>query len=145
MNNEHCIEICNRLLRGEQSAVASYAKAVASYEEEKAAPVELREILQDHREAVLVLTRNVRSMGGEPSHDSGAWGVFATSVQGTANLLGDEAALSSLKTGERTGKADYEAALKDEEVMPECKNLIRSELLPAVEQHIETLELLKAA
>lgn len=143
MNTDHCIDLCNRLLRGEQSAVASYSKAIAAFEEEKAAPAELREILEDHREAVLTLTENVRSMGGEPSHDSGAWGAFATSVQGAANVLGDKPALTSLKTGEKAGKKDYEAALEDEEVMPECKNLIRSDLLPATERHIQALDLLE--
>lgn len=143
MNTNHCIDVCNRLLRGEQSAVASYSKAIVAFEEDKAAPPELREILEDHRAAVLTLTENVRSMGGEPSPDSGAWGAFATSVQGTANFLGDKSAIASLKTGEKAGKKDYEAALDDDAVMPECKNLIRSDLLPATERHIQALDLLE--
>jgi hypothetical protein len=49
-----------------------------------------------------------------------------------------------LKAGEKAGKADYESALEDDEVMPECKDLIRSSLLPATNQHIQSLELLNA-
>jgi hypothetical protein len=143
-DTDHCTDVCNRLLRGEQSAVATYSKAIAAMEKENAAPAELREIIEDHRGAVMILIDNVRSMGGEPSKDSGAWGVFANSVQGTADLMGDKSALISLKTGETSGKNSYKAALDDENVMPECKDLIRTDLLPATERHIRTLDLLGA-
>lgn len=144
MSTEHCIDVCNRLLRGEQSAVATYTKAIQSFEDESATPGELRAILEDHRDAVLTLTENVRSMGGEPSHESGLWGSFAETVQGTANLMGNKAALASLKAGEKAGKEGYESALGDDEVMLECKELIRSTLLPETEQHIRDLELIEA-
>lgn len=144
MKNDHCIDVCNRLLRGEQSAVATYAKAITSFENEEAVPAPLRKILEDHREAVLTLTENVRSMGGEPSHESGVWGSFAETVQGAANLFGDKAALASLKAGETAGREDYESALKDDEVMSECKQLIQTTLLPSTHRHIEELERIAA-
>ena len=138
MNTQKCIDVCNRLLRGEQSAVAAYSKAVVAFQGKAASEV-LGGILDEHRDAVLALDKNVRSMGGEPSPDSGAWGAFARSVQGAADMLGDQAAIASLQTGEKAGKADYESALKDDDVMPECKVLIRSKLLPAIERHMESL------
>jgi hypothetical protein len=139
MNTERCIEVCNRLLRGEQSAVAAYSKAIVAFEE-NGMPAGLLDILNDHRDAVLTLNENVRSMGGGPSPDSGAWGAFASTVQGAADFLGDESAVASLRAGEEAGKRDYESALEDEDVMPECKDLIRSKLLPATERHLELLE-----
>lgn len=144
MKNDHCIDVCNRLLRGEQSAVATYTKAISSFEDENAVPAPLRTILEDHREAVLTLTENVRSMGGEPSHESGMWGAFAETVQGAADLLGDKAALASLKAGETAGREDYESALDDDDVMVECKQLIQSTLLPATHRHITALERIAA-
>jgi hypothetical protein len=144
MKNDHCIDVCNSLLRGEQSAVATYTKAITSFEDEKMVPAPLRKILEDHREAVLTLTENIRSMGGEPSHESGVWGSFAETVQGAANLLGDKAALASLKAGETAGREGYESALKDNDVMPECKQLIQSTLLPSTQSHIEELDRLAA-
>lgn len=144
MNKEHCIDICNGLLRGEQSAVATYAKAIADYRDE-GAPLELQDILDDHREAVLVLTENVRSMGGQPSTDSGLWGDFAKGVQSTADAIGRDTALASLKTGEKAGQHDYENALEDSDVMPECKELIRDTLLPTVVDHIRVLDTLTAS
>jgi len=143
MNTEHCIDICNGLLRGEQSAVATYAKAIADYRDE-GAPAELQGILDDHREAVLVLTENVKSMGGTPSHDSGLWGSFADSVQSTADAISHDTALASLKTGEKAGKNDYEKALEDDDVMPECKELIRDVLLPPIIEHISILDSISA-
>lgn len=145
MKNEHCIDVCNRLLRGEQSAVATYAKVIANHPD-KVGTSALDAILDDHRKAVLTLTDNILSMGGEPSHDSGVWGDFANTVQSVADAMGDDAALRSLQTGEKAGQRDYEIALQDDDVMPECKEMMRSQLLPPTLAHIRTLEgLLKAA
>lgn len=77
--------------------------------------------------------------------DSGAWGIFAVTVQGAADLLGANSALSSLKQGEEMGRNDYKDALLDEHVMPDCKKLISEELLPPVLNHIVALETLKQA
>lgn len=145
MKNEHCIDVCNRLLRGEQAAVATYAKVIATHPD-KVGAGQLDNILDDHRQAVLLLTENVLSMGGEPSHDSGVWGGFAGTVQSVADAMGDGTALRSLQTGEKTGQKDYESALEDEEVMPGCKEMVRSRLLPSTISHIQALEgMLKAA
>lgn len=75
----------------------------------------------------------------------GPGGAFANVVQGAANLFGADSALAALQNGEKSGQSDYEEALKDEEVMPECKTLIRSELLPKITEHIAALERLQEA
>ncbi|GAT31598.1 hypothetical protein TSACC_1150 [Terrimicrobium sacchariphilum] len=143
MNTQHCIEVCNRLLRGEQSAVDAYTKAISTLEKDHTVPVELIAIQKDHEEAVSMLAENVRSMGGTPSTDAGAWGAFTSFVQGTANLMGDKSALTSLRAGETAGKMDYEAAVQDEGVMSSCKELILTELLPTTERHIASLDTLR--
>lgn len=60
-------------------------------------------------------------------------------------MLGTNSALEALQAGEKSGKKSYETALADEEVMPQCKNMIQSTLLPSVNEHIQTLERLQAA
>ncbi|HEX7260445.1 MAG TPA: DUF2383 domain-containing protein [Luteolibacter sp.] len=142
--NDHCISVCNELLRGEMSAVETYDQAIEKYSDLPAAE-ELRRIREDHSRAASRLANNVRSMGGEPETGSGAWGVFATAVQGTANLFGANSALESLQKGEEAGRKDYQEALTDEEVMPACKELIRDELLPPLIEHIACLEKLEHA
>jgi uncharacterized protein (TIGR02284 family) len=141
MNNtsEHCIKICNGLLRGERSAVETYGLAIEKHATTVAA-AELARIRAEHIAAVNQLTTNVRSMGGEPETDSGAWGIFAKAVQATSNLFGPGSALESLQRGEASGKADYESALADDQVMPACKNMIRDELLPLTIRHISALD-----
>lgn len=142
MNTEHCIKICNGLLRGERSAVETYTQALASL---KGGPPEMARIREDHIDSVTILSANVLSMGGVPDLETGAWGVFAEAVQGTADAFGTKTAFASLETGEKSGRSDYEKALEDEGVMPECKEIIRSKLLPRIAEHIAALETLQKA
>lgn len=145
MNTEHCIDTCNGLLRGERSAVETYDQALEKYRDKPEVAAELSRIRDEHADAVRELEDNVRSMGGMPDTDSGAWGTFAQAVQGAANLFGAGSALESLQQGEKSGERDYESALKDEDVMPECKNLISSRLLPPVREHVSRLDSLQRA
>lgn len=144
MNHEHCIKVCNSLLRGELSAVEAYDQAISKHADNTGAS-ELHRIRDEHATAVSRLRENVREMGGTPEADSGAWGLFAKTIQSAANLFGRGSALESLQQGEEQGRRDYESALKDEEVLPGCKVLIRDELLPGTQRHIATLERLERA
>jgi uncharacterized protein (TIGR02284 family) len=145
MNTEHCIDICNGLLRGERSAVETYDHALEKYHDKPAVEAVLSRIRDEHAAAVRALEANVRSMGGTPDGTSGAWGTFASTVQGTANLFGAGSALESLQQGEKSGRHDYEEALEDDEVMTECKSLIQGTLLPPVKEHVVALEALQKA
>jgi uncharacterized protein (TIGR02284 family) len=145
MNTKHCIDTCNSLLRGERSAVETYDQALEKYRDKPEVTAELSRIRAEHADAVRQLEDNVRSMGGTPDTDSGAWGAFAQAVQGAANLFGAGSALESLQQGEKSGERDYENALEDEEVMPVCKNLITSKLLPPVREHVSRLGALQRA
>ncbi len=60
-------------------------------------------------------------------------------MQGTANLLGDAAALKSLKEGEEHGLKEYEEALRNTDLPEDSKELVR-ELLAKQRQHIATLD-----
>lgn len=137
--NKPCIKTCNSLLRGELSAVETYRQAIEKFPDTIATP-ELRRILSEHRQSSLRLTENIREMGGTPETDSGAWGTFATTIQTAANLFGSKSAIESLKHGEEHGRNDYQSALGSEDVMDECKAMIRNELLPRIERHISALE-----
>ncbi len=139
--NDHCIDYCNKLLRGERSAVETYDQAIEKYADDPALQ-DLRRIRAEHVWAVGSLEENVRSMGGVPEEGSGAWGTFATMVQGAANLLGDDSAVAALTTGEKNGKKDYENGLEDDDIMPECKVLYRAELAK-INEHIATLDALQ--
>ena len=145
MNHEHCIDICNGLLRGERSAVETYDQALGKYRKQPPVFAELTRIRDEHAAAVSALEENVRSMGGTPDDSSGTWGTIAGAIQATANLFGAGSALESLQQGEKAGQHDYEEALADEGVMTECKGLIRAKLLPPVQGHVTALEALQKA
>lgn len=141
-SNEKCIDVCNSLLRGERSAIETYDKAIKKFEDQNCIST-LREIKTTHVEAVGLLEQNVRSMGGQPDTDSGAWGTFANIVQSTANLFGEGSAINALQQGEEYGRDDYKDALENDDVHLECKELIRTKLLPHVLTNLGTLDSLE--
>lgn len=134
-----CINICNRLLRGEISAVQTYDKAIEKFADEPEVTT-LIQIREDHQTSVDRLTTDVISMGGEPDLSAGAWGAFANSVQGAANLLGENSAMAALAEGEKHGRREYSDALDNDDVLPGCKAMIQDELLPRINSHLTTLE-----
>ena len=133
----------NSLLRGELSAVETYQMAIhkiASSDNPHVAsdPEMLREMLDEHGRAAELLRQRIESLGGEASDSSGAWGTFAAGVQATRDLLGDSSALKGLKDGEQHGLKDYEDAVG--EVDDASAAIIRSQLIPAQQQHVRTLD-----
>lgn len=143
-NNESCIKACNKLLRGELSAINAYTKALNGLSDaSRSGPLE--QILSDHRDSAEVLRSHLIDMGAVPDPDAGAWGTFTSTVQGAAVAMGDSVSLASLKEGEEHGIGEYEEALGDEDVMDEAKAAIRRTLLPRLVEHITVLEGLRAA
>jgi uncharacterized protein (TIGR02284 family) len=136
---EGTTETLNALLEGEISAVETYQQALGKVGDDPEAE-KLREIHQDHTDAVAKLRDHVVKHGGEPSEDSGAWGTFAKTIEGAAKLLGDATAVRALKQGEEKGLRDYDDALSDENLPQDCQTLIRDELRPRQRSHIETLD-----
>ncbi len=134
-----CIDTCNKLLRGEMSAVETYQEAIRKFTDVPGVEV-LRNIESEHRLSVADLQANIREMGGEPSADSGAWGEFAKAVQKTANLFGENSATASLLKGERHGEREYCEAIDDDDTLPECRVMMEATLLPRVRRHIAKLE-----
>lgn len=142
--SDHCIDLCNSLLRGEMAAVETYGQVLAAHEDSPFSK-ELRQIRARHTRAVNLLSQNVREMGGQPEHDSGAWGWLAANIQGSANFFGEHSARETLQKGEEMGRTDYQEALLDPEVPAPCKRIIRDELLPNVIDHIASLERMERA
>jgi len=129
----------NSLLRGELAATETYQQALARIDDEPGA-ADLRRIHLDHREAANTLRQHVRTYSGEPDHGSGTWGAFAKAVEGAAKLFGNTTAMRALRQGEQSGLSSYEDALDDESLPLECKNLIRTTLIPQTRAHIAMLD-----
>jgi len=138
--NSEAIRQLNSLLRGELSAAETYRMAIDEVAKDKVSGdvATLRLMQEEHSAAAQKLRQCIRAMGGEPSESSGAWGAWAQTVQGTANLFGDVAALKSLKEGEEHGLKDYREALDD--VDAGSANMIQAEMIPQQRRHISLLD-----
>ena len=143
-DKETCIEVCNRLLRGEISAIETYEQALDKFQDDPEQSL-LQRIRNDHQESVIALEEHIVSMGAEPDTESGIWGGFVQAVEGTAKLLGESPALKILRKGEEHGIQDYQDALADPDVMEEIKIDIRSQLIARLKEHLVLLQELPAA
>jgi bacterioferritin (cytochrome b1) len=139
--SDEAVRQLNSFLRGEISAAETYRSAidkVADSDEAAANIGVLREIQEEHGRAAQAIRDRIRELGGEPSDSSGAWGAWATLVQGTANLFGDSSALKSLKEGEEHGLKDYREGLDDIDLT--SAELVQNQLIPAQQRHINLLD-----
>ena len=129
----------NGLLRGELAATVTYQQALEKVGNEPGV-TDLRRVHDEHREAANTLRQHIHQHGGQPEQHAGVWGTFAQAWEGTAALFGNNAALSALKQGEERGLSDYETALQDAHLEQDCKDLIRTRLLPKTREHVQVLE-----
>lgn len=134
----------NALLRGEIAATETYQQAIEKMSDSPSVGG-LRRMHEEHREAANLLRQHVRECGGEPDQSSGAWGTWASLVEGTAKLFGQSAALKALKEGEEQGIHDYEEALEDPNLATESRTFIQSTLLPRTREHVATLDQMMAS
>lgn len=141
---QSCLDSCNKLLRGELSAVQTYNQAIEKFSGSRESDILVR-LRSEHEQSVRELSAHVSAMGGVPDSDSGPWGTFAAAVEGTAKMLGESTTLTALIQGEKHGISGYEDALDDPEVMDEAKTSIRDHLLPRLLDHVVVLEGLRAA
>ena len=100
---------------------------------------ELQRIQRDHRDASDALWHHLERKGERPSEGSGAWGAFAKTVEGTAKLFGNAAALKALKEGEEHGLKEYEDGLEHDDLSPEIASLIRG-FAGRQREHVQTLD-----
>lgn len=127
------------LIRGEISAVESYDVALSkvkdSVEKDK-----LLSFRKDHAHAVEVLKKYAPTEVEMKAQTSGVWGAFTQAFTASASVFGDKATLQALKAGEAHGVQEYKEALDDDSIKPELKQIIRTELLPNQENHIQALD-----
>jgi uncharacterized protein (TIGR02284 family) len=132
------------LLRGEISATETYIQALEKFAG-RPMEAEVRRLRDDHREAANALRQHIHEHGGDPPTGSGLWGAWAKLVEGTAKMLGETAALKALKEGEEHGIKQYQGALNDKDVAADCKDLIRTRLLPQAQAHVPALDRMMSA
>lgn len=133
------IETMNSLLRCQLAAVETYHQAMLKFEDPHVL-TDLQTIQQEHVEAEILLREKVLELGGNPVDASGPWGACAAAIGGEANVLGPATALAALRQGEEHSINELEDTLTHEEMHPDCKNLIRSNLIPTSRRHVAELD-----
>lgn len=136
---DRTVDQLNSLLRGEISAVETYDIAIGKVDDEHGAEATmLRAIAQEHGQHAQTLRDEIRRLGSQPDDSSGAWGLWAKTVQGAASLFGDASALKALKEGEEHGIKDYREAFDD--IDAPTRELVLTRVLPDEQRHVEILD-----
>lgn len=121
------VEQLNSFLRGELSAVETYREALRRLDE-SANKATLEECARSHQQRVMLLTQEIRRLGGNPATESGPWGTFVKLLEGGAAALGEKAAIAVLEEGEDHGRNDYR---RDSQQLDfEARQFIQTQILP---------------
>jgi demethoxyubiquinone hydroxylase (CLK1/Coq7/Cat5 family) len=140
--NQQTVDTLNSLLRGEISAVETYRQAMEKLNH-SASRTQLSDCHLSHEQRVAKLRAQVERLGGQPSAESGPWGMFARLVEGGAKAFGEKAAISALEEGEDHGLKLYRDEIS--KLDPESRRLVEIDLLPAQERTHQTLSSIKHA
>jgi hypothetical protein len=127
------------LIRGEISAIESFDVVMKKLDDAQEKQ-HLSTIREDHVNALNTLKRYSGNEFKAGVQDSGPWGSFTKSFAGGASLFGDKAALRALKIGEEHGRSEYKELLNDKSIDQSLREVITTELLPAQERHIQTID-----
>ena len=132
----------DKLLRGEISAVETYDLALKQTRN-FAIESDVSQLKSTHEAAVAVLRGFIIGNGGSPSETSGAWGLWVRMVEQVATMLGDSAALKTLKEGEEHGIQDYNRVLEEDTVPSRTKDSLRKIVMQS-EKNIQCIDRLIA-
>jgi len=133
------IQHLNELLRGEISAAETYRLAIDKVADATNSNAGLlRGIQVEHGRAAQGIRTRIKELGGDATDSSGAWGVWAKTVQNAMNIFGDDASLKALKEGEEHGLKDCTDAISH--VDPSSAQLITNQLIPNQQRHISLLD-----
>jgi demethoxyubiquinone hydroxylase (CLK1/Coq7/Cat5 family) len=141
MDAESTIERLNSFLRGEISAVETYEIALGKIDHISTVRDELLVNLKSHQDRIMMLQDAILELDGEPATGSGSWGALAATVEKSATLLGEKAAVAALEEGEDHGLADYQQDL--EGLGDRERQLVTDRLLPAQQRTHDRLTELK--
>lgn len=116
------------LCRGELAAVETYNTALSSASLGHFRS-QLLQCQRSHQNRVHLLGWRIHLLGGTPPESSGAWGIFATALEGAAAIIGERAAIATLEEGEDHGLNEYQSRLAELDV--DTRDFIVARVLPA--------------
>ena len=131
------ISVLNTLLGGEMAAVDTYTHTVGRFSDQMLI-ADLQQIRDEHGRAVRLLRDALVRFGGQPAGGAGQ-GASASAAATAAEEISPATALASLRQGEERAVSEYQTALENSGLHPDCQRMIRTDLMPACRKHIEEL------
>lgn len=142
--NHPTLKTLDTLLRGELSAVETYATAVRCFPELGAHPL-LEGIRAAHSRSAGVLRSLIEGGGRTPSRNAVPWsGLVELQENPPKAPLVKSPVIAVFKEGEKRGVRHYEEALDSGNLSESLKAVIRDDLLPRAWQHWLNMESLAA-
>jgi uncharacterized protein (TIGR02284 family) len=125
-SHSHDIEVLNTLITTTIDSANGFERSA-----ENAAGGEYESLFnqfaRDRRQVVQRLQEHVRMHGGEPNDDGSLKADLHRRFEDLRNAFGggDKAVIEEVERGEDYIKAKYEAALKDDELSPDCRSVLQ--------------------
>jgi len=138
-DRKEAVSELNDVLKGEISAIETYQQALKKIDGQSEAST-LKSALSNHQDAADKLSKEIAKLGGKPTEDSGAWGLWAQTVMGSAKVIGDTAALKALKEGEEHGVKEYRELLENKNVPQDVKSVVKETFIPRQLEHIAKID-----
>jgi hypothetical protein len=122
------VDQLNVFLRGELSAVETYKFTLDNLDAATHLRTNLENCLQSHQQRVSLLRAAIAKLGGTPSHESVAWPVVVSIVEGSAEAFGEKATIAAIEEAEVLGLAEYQ---RDTKGLDETsRDMVQTHLLP---------------
>lgn len=126
MNNEHDIKTLNSLIETTLDSADGYAEAARDAKSEPLVSL-FRSRSGERRTAASTLQNCVRSLGGKPEDDgtvlASAHRMFVN-LRATLTKADNQAVVDEVERGEDHIKAEFEDAMKDDEISPHTLSVI---------------------
>lgn len=129
----------NKLLRGEISAIEAYIRTIEKFANDPDLTTLIR-IKDDHVRTVTQMRNRLELKGVPISEDSGPWGTFVSTFVTSAKLMGKDATLKALLTGEEHGLEQCREMLDSEELTQLDIQMLETDIIPRIKSHIFSLE-----
>lgn len=131
--------VLKRLAKNESSAHHTYQNLMARVHENRDQSL-IEKLAKDHERASHLLSEKISSQAeAAESNGEGSWENLSLIIETSGNPLWDPMVLQALSVGEEQCELDYRQALRCEDLDAETKNLVVSELIPAIKTHQENL------
>ncbi|HEY0435229.1 MAG TPA: PA2169 family four-helix-bundle protein [Phenylobacterium sp.] len=123
---DHAVKVLNSLIETTLDSANGYKEAAENTQEERLRTL-FSERAQRRRELAGQLQQEVRSFGGEPEDDQSMLGKMHNKFVDLKNAItggSEKAVIDEVERGEDVIKGKFEHALSDDDLPPQCREVV---------------------